>query len=70
VTTIATGFGFAAGLAVGNGNIYALDGFAGAGDGNKIWVFSPIPEPGTALLLGAGLLGLAGWERRFKSSRA
>ena len=27
-------------------------------------VASPIPEPGTGLLVMAGLLGLAGWRRR------
>jgi hypothetical protein len=30
-------------------------------------VVAPVPEPGTILLLGSGLLGLVGFRKRFKN---
>jgi len=27
--------------------------------------YDPVPIPGTLILLGSGLLGLAGWRRKF-----
>ncbi len=64
VTTIASGFGFATGLfAADDGTIYALDGFAAPGEEDNIWVLTLIPEPGSASLLGLGLLAL-GVHRR------
>ncbi len=62
---VASGFGFAAGLfAAADGTIYAIDGFAALGEENRIWVLSAIPEPGTALLLAGGVVGLALRRRR------
>ena len=66
VTVVASNFGFAAGIWEDDaGTIYALDGFAaGVGEEtDRIWVFTPIPEPATALLLAAGLLVLVGRGR-------
>ncbi len=44
------------------------DGLAGGSDNIKFnrlsQTFPPVPEPGTFLLLGSGLIGLAGWGRR------
>jgi hypothetical protein len=37
------------------------------GDGQNEWSTVPIPEPGTALLLGLGLAGLAARPRRASS---
>lgn len=62
---VATGFGFAAGLFAGaNGVIYAIDGFAAPGDEDKVWVLTPIPEPGTGVLLAGGLALLVSGRRR------
>jgi len=60
LSPVASGFGFAAGLyAAGDGRLYAIDGFAAAGEQNRVWVLTPVPEPGTALLCGLGLAALA-----------
>ncbi|MGH0036838.1 MAG: PEP-CTERM sorting domain-containing protein [Myxococcota bacterium] len=60
LTTVATGFGFTGGLfAAADGRLFAVDGFAAPGEENRVWVFTPVPEPGTALLCGLGLALLA-----------
>lgn len=67
-TLLASGFGFAAGLFEDDsGIIYALDGFASAGEEDRIWLLTPIPEPSTALSLSLGLVLLA--LRRQSGSR-
>ena len=64
---VVSGFGFTTGIdVVDDGTIYALDGFAAEGERNRIWVFTLIPEPGTATLLLAGLVAL-GVRRRSRS---
>jgi hypothetical protein len=61
-TTVASGFGFAGGLfAAADGRLYAVDGFAASGEENRVWVFTPVPEPGPAWLLAGAL---AAWARR------
>jgi len=61
-SVVASGFGFASGLWAGDsGRLYALDGFASGVNepSNRIWIFTPVPEPATGLLLACGLLGLS-----------
>jgi hypothetical protein len=56
-TAVATGFGFATGLFEADGTIWVLDGgFPGVA---SVFQLTPIPEPGTLALLGAGLALLA-----------
>ncbi len=38
----------------------------GGGQGSYSGSAAPVPEPGTLLLLGAGLLGLVGFRKRIK----
>lgn len=56
LTTLASGFGFATGLYVGGSSIYVIDGFPSQEQKDRIWILSAIPEPGSALLFGGGLL--------------
>lgn len=68
-TTLATGFGFATTFGVDGEVLYALDGFPAGGDENLIWVFTPVPEPGTALLMGFGTAIMA-WRGRNRRNAA
>ena len=47
------------------GNLYAIDVVSGT-QPTTIIEISPVPEPSTMLLLGAGLVGLIGFRRKFK----
>lgn len=65
VTSVASGFGFAAGLfAADDGRLFAVDGFAAPGEENRVWVFTPIPEPGGAALLGLAVAAVLARRRR------
>ena len=56
-TTVASGFGFAAGLFERDGSIWVLDGgFPGVA---AIYQLVPVPEPGVATLVALGLAALA-----------
>ena len=44
-----------------------LSGWGVSANGNEAWM-AIVPEPGSALLLGMGLLGLAGSRRAHRSS--
>jgi len=69
-TPVASGFGFTGGVFEDDatGIIYALDGFGAAGEENRVWILTPVPEPGTALLCSLGLGMLA--ARRQSASRS
>jgi hypothetical protein len=68
-TIVATGFGFTGGIFEdASGVIYALDGFPSPGEENRVWVLTPVPEPGAAVLVALGLTLLAG--RRQSGSRS
>ncbi len=67
---VASGFGFGTGLFEdANGVVYVLDGSPQSGEANRIWVFTPIPEPNTAALMVLGLAALAGRRRRCAGRR-
>ena len=58
LSTVASGFGFASGLAVADdASIFVIDG-------TTLYKLTAIPEPGTVLLVGVGLLGMASARRR------
>jgi len=69
-TPVASGFGFTGGVFedAGTGVIYALDGFGASGEENRVWILTPVPEPGTALLCALGLGMLA--AQRQSASRS
>ena len=61
---IATGLDFATGIDEQDGVIYAIEG--GFSPQARILVFTPIPEPGTGVLVGAGLQALVRRRMRGK----
>jgi hypothetical protein len=60
---VADGFDFAGALAEDDGVIYVLEG-GGSPPQNQVLVLTPIPEPGTALLVCAGLAALTRVRRQ------
>lgn len=62
VTVVATGFGYATGLFEADGTIWVLDGgFPGV---PSVYRLDAIPEPGTLMLAGLGIVALASRRRR------
>jgi hypothetical protein len=52
---------------VNSGNPLALDSLIGTN--NAVLQFTPVPEPGTSLVVVTGAVGLAAWVRRWRASR-
>jgi len=68
--TVASGFGFTGGIFedTSTGVIYAVDGFPTTGEEDRVWILTPVPEPGTGVLCFLGLLLLAVRQRGSGSS--
>ena len=52
----------------GDVDFYIGDSYYGDNIGGISLNVNPIPEPATMLLFGSGLIGLAGFRRKFKKS--